>query len=291
MTPSNSPTLRLRRLATMLRQSREATGYTATQVGNKYGWSSGKVSKMETTETKRIKADDLDKLMDLYEITDPDKRSVMHALAKDARQRGWWSKYKEVFTERALPDFEAEASVIRTFETQMVPGLLQTPDYAEALLRGGRFANPEIIRKKAEARMVRREILVRHYPARLRAVIEESALHKPIGGKEILKKQLAYLHRMAQLSNIDLQVLPADVGSHSGLCAPFTILEFPDPLDLPIVYIDTASNGLFLEEQDEVEAHSATFSDIQGSALSTVRSADLITSIMKSLESPHGHHP
>lgn len=291
MTSSNSPTLRLRRLATMLRQAREASGYTATQVGNTFGWSSGKVSKMETTETKRIKPDDLDKLMDLYEITDPGRREAMHALAKDARQRGWWSRYKEVFTERALPDFEAEASLIRTFETQMVPGLLQTPEYAEALLKGGRFASPELIKKKAEARIARREILVRRNPARFRAVIEESALHKRIGGEAVLREQLAYLHHMAQMPNIDLQVLPADTGSHAGLCAPFTILDFPDPLDLPIVYIDTASNGLFLEDQDEIEAHSATFSDIQGSALSTVRSADLITSIMKSLESPHDYRP
>ncbi|MBB6120556.1 helix-turn-helix domain-containing protein [Nocardiopsis algeriensis] len=291
MTPPNSPTLRLRRLATMLRQARESAGYTATQVGNQLKWSSGKVSKMETTETKRIKADDLDKLMDLYGIIDRDKRAAMQALAKDARQRGWWSKYKEVFTERALPDFEAEASVIRTFETQMIPGLLQTPAYAEALLRGGRFTDSEILRKKAEARMARREILVRHNPARFRAIIEENALRREIGSKEILKAQLGHLHHMAQMPNIDVQVLPANAGSHAGLCAPFTVLEFPDPLDLPIVYIDTASNGLFLEEQDEVEAHSVTFSDIQGSALSTVQSADLITSIMKSLESPHDHRP
>ncbi len=269
----------------MLRQAREASDYTATQVGNKFKWSSGKVSKMETTETKRIKPDDLDKLMDLYEIKDPNRRSAMHALAKDARQRGWWSKYKEVFTDRALPDFETEASVIRTFETQMVPGLLQTPAYAGDLLQGGRLASPAIITKKVEARMARREILVRHNPARFRAVIEESALHKRIGSKGVLREQLAHLHHMAQLPNIDIQVLPAEAGSHAGLCAPFTILDFPDPLDLPIVYIDTASNGLFLEDHDEVEAHSATFSDIQGSALSTVRSADLITSVLKSLES------
>lgn len=286
MTSSSSPTLRLRRLATMLRQSREEAGYTATQVGNKFKWSSGKVSKMETTETKRIKPDDLDKLMDLYGITDPRKRTAMHALAKDARERGWWSKYKEVFTDRALPDFEAEASGIRTFETQMIPGLLQTPAYAEGLLQGGRLASPDIIRKKVDARMTRREILVRHNPARLRAVIEEGALHKRISSEQVLKDQLAHLRYMAQLPNIDIQVLPAEVGSHAGLCAPFTILDFPDPLDLPIVYIDTASNGLFLEDHEEVEAHSATFSDIQGSALSAARSADLITSITKSLESP-----
>ena len=284
MTPSNSPTLRLRRLATMLRQSREATGYTAAQVGAQFKWSSGKVSKMETTETKRIKSDDLDRLMDLYEITDADKRAAMHALAKDARQRGWWSKYKEVFTERALPDFEAEASLIQTFQTQLIPGLLQTPGYAEALLQGGRFTGPEIIQKKVEARMVRREILVQRSPARLRTIIDEVALRRVIGAPEVFKEQLAYLHYMAQLPNIDVQVLPTDTGSHAGLCAPFTILSFPDPLDLPIVYIDTASNGLFLEEPDEVEAHSATFGDVQGSALSTAGSADRIIDILKSLE-------
>ncbi|WP_028648804.1 helix-turn-helix transcriptional regulator [Nocardiopsis sp. CNT312] len=286
MTDSSSPTLRLRRLATMLRQAREEAGYTATQVGNKFKWSSGKVTKMETTETKRIKADDLDKLMDLYEITGAEQRASMHALAKDARQRGWWSKYKEVFTDRALPDFEAEASMIRTYEAQMVPGLLQTPTYAEALLLGGRFGNPEIIKKKAEARMVRREILTRINPARFRAIIDEGALHRAIGGPEVLREQLAYLHYMAQLPNVDIQILTSDTGSHAGLCAPFTILDFPDPLDLPIVYIDTASNGLFLEEPEDVEAHSAIFGDIQGSALNTVRSADLIIDIMKSLESP-----
>lgn len=280
MTPSNSPTLRLRRLATMLRQAREASGYTATQVGNKFKWSSGKVSKMETTETKRIKADDLDKLMDLYEINDPDRRSAMHALARDARQRGWWSKYKEVFTERALPDFEAEASLIQIFQTQLIPGLLQTPDYAESLLKGGRFTSPEIIEQKVEARMARREILVRRTPSRLRTIIDEVALRRAIGGPVVLKEQLSYLHYMAQLPNIDVQVLPADTGSHAGPCAPFTILSFPDPLDLPIVYIDTASNGLFLEEPDEVEAHSATFGDVQGSAMSTARSADLIITVL-----------
>lgn len=268
----------------MLRQLREESGYTATQVGNRFNWSSGKVSKMETTETKRIKSDDLDKLMDLYGVTDPEKRTAMQALARDARERGWWSKYKEVFTERALPDFEAEASLIQTFQTQLVPGLLQTPEYAEALLRGGRFTSPEIIRKKVEARMARREILVQRSPARLRTIIDEVALRKAIGGPAVLKEQLSYLHYMAQLPNIDVQVLPADAGPHAGLCAPFMILGFPDPLDLPIVYIDTASNGLFLEEPDEVEAHSATFGDIQGSALSTARSADRIIHILKSLE-------
>lgn len=284
MSIQHSPTLRLRRLATMLRQSREATGMTTAQVAARFNWSPGKVSKMETTETKRINSVDLDKLMDLYKVEDPDQREVMQALARDARQRGWWSKYKEVFTDKSLPDFEAEASLIQTYQSPMIPGLLQTPEYSAALLKGGRYTNSDSIERKVEARMARRDILTRRSPARLRAVIDEAALKRVIGSPSILRGQLAHLLYMAQLPNIDVQVLPFIVGSHSALCAPFTILSFPEPLDLPIVYIDTASNGLFLEDLDEVGAHSDAFGDVQGSALSTTRSASLITDALKSLE-------
>lgn len=280
----HSPTLRLRRLATMLRQSREISGLTTSQVAAKFGWSSGKVSKMETTETKRINSSDLDKLLSLYEITDPSQREAMQALARDARQRGWWSKYREVFTDRALPDFEAEASLVQTFQTQMVPGLLQTPEYTEALLKGGPYTAPEVIERKVEARMARRDILTGRQPARLRAVIDEAAVRRVIGSTSILRGQLAHLLYMAQLPNISVQVLPFSVGSHAALCAPFTILDFPDPLDLPIVFIETASDGLFLEEPTEVEKHGATFGDAQGAALSTASSASLITDALKSLE-------
>ncbi|GAB3700507.1 helix-turn-helix domain-containing protein [Nocardiopsis oceani] len=284
MTIQHSPTLRLRRLAALLRQSREATGLTTAQVAAKFGWSPGKVSKMETTETKRINSVDLDKLMDLYKIVDPGQREVMQALAKDARQRGWWSKYKEVFTDKSLPDFEAEASLIQTCQTQMVPGLLQTPEYAKALLEGGPYTHPEVIERRVEARMARRNILTKRNPARLRTVIDEAALRRVIGNTSILKGQLAHLLYMAQLDNVSVQVLPFSSGSHAALCAPFTILDFPEPLDLPIVFIETASDGLFLEEPVDVEKHGATFGDAQGSALSTTGSASLITDILKSLE-------
>ncbi|GAB3475877.1 helix-turn-helix domain-containing protein [Nocardiopsis coralliicola] len=269
----------------MLRRAREATGLTASQVGTQLQWSSGKVTKMETTESKRIKPDDLDKLMTLYKIDDAETRAAMHALARDARLRGWWSKYKDVFEDRALPDFEAEASTIRTFESQIIPGLLQTPTYTESLLKGGRLEDRKTLEAKAAARSQRKSVLNPPSPARLRAVIEESALRRPIGGPDTLREQLAYLHYMAQIPTIDIQVIPRSTGSHAGFCAPFAILEFPDPIDRPIVYIDTASNGIFLEDPDEVEAHVSTFGDIQGSALSTAQSADLILDIMKNLES------
>src|SRR5699024_8638683 len=133
-----SPSLRLRRLAAELRHAREQTKLTSSQAARQLGWSAGKLSKIEKTETKRITGNDPDKMLDRDGVDDPRTREGMHALAKDAKLRGWWSKYKDVFGDRALPDFEAEATVIRTFTTQTIPGLLQTPGYAEAIFQGGR---------------------------------------------------------------------------------------------------------------------------------------------------------
>lgn len=285
MAIERSPSLRLRRLAAELRRARERCDLTGTQAAKELKWSAGKLSKIEKTETRRITSSDLDKMLDLYEVGDPQMREAMHALAKDAKVRGWWSKYKDVFGDQALPDFEAEASVIRTFTTQTVPGLLQTPEYAEAIFRGGRYVSPEEIRRRLEFRMARREILTRFRPVQLRAVIDEAALRRQIGDTKTMSEQFDHLLYMAQLPNIDIQVLPFSAGPHAALAAPFTILEFTDPLDTPIVYVGTVTDALFIEEADDVTQYSATFGDVQGSSLSTARSAAFIKEVAATRES------
>jgi transcriptional regulator with XRE-family HTH domain len=285
MAIERSPSLRLRRLAAELRRARELQNLTGSQAAKALKWSAGKLSKIEKTETKRISSGDLDKMMVLYKIDDPLMREAMHALAKDAKIRGWWSKYKDVFGDRALPDFEAEASVIRTFTTQTIPGLLQTPAYAEAIFQGGRYVSPEEVRRRIEFRMARREILTRFHPVQLRAVIDEAALRRQIGDRKTMIEQLAHLLYMAQLPNIDIQVLPFSAGAHAALAAPFTILEFTESLDTPIVYVGTVTDALFIEETDDVTQYSATFGDVQGSALSTARSAAFIKEVAATQES------
>ncbi|GHC87011.1 transcriptional regulator [Nocardiopsis terrae] len=285
MAIERSPSLRLRRLAAELRRAREQADLTGSQAAKKLQWSAGKLSKIEKTETKRITSGDIDKMLDLYEVNDSQAREAMHALAKDAKLRGWWSKYKDVFGDRALPDFEAEASVIRTFTTQTIPGLLQTPGYAEAIFQGGRYVSPEEIRRRLEFRMERREILTRFRPVQLRAVIDEAALRRQIGDTKTMCEQLGHLLYMAQLPNIDIQVLPFSAGAHAALAAPFTILEFWDPLDTPIVYVGTVTDALFIEEADNVTQYSATFGDVQGSSLSTARSAAFIKEVAATQES------
>ncbi|WP_026119977.1 helix-turn-helix domain-containing protein [Nocardiopsis potens] len=284
MRDMRSPSLRLRRLASELRRSREAAGYKVTQVAKELGWSAPKVSKMETTETKRINPNDLDRLLDLYEVKDPPTREAMQALARDARERGWWARYKEIFGDRALPDFEAEAKAVKTFEALAIPGLLQTPEYAEAVFRGGRFVSQEQIDRRVAFRMARREILSKFDPTHLRVVLDEAALRRLVGGREVMLTQVKHLFHMAQMPNIDLQVIPLAQGAHAALTAPFSILEFPDPLDTPIVFVETATNGLFLEEADDVARYNVIFSDIQGAAMSATQSADFIAGVIKELE-------
>jgi len=281
----HSPTLRRRRLSAELKRAREEAKITSTSAAKSLGWAAGKLSMIENAETQKVKSDDLDKMLDLYQVTDPGKREALHALAKDAKVRGWWSKYKEVFGPQSLPDFEAEASAIRTFEGLVIPGLLQTPDYARSVVQGGRYTSAEEVERRVKARMERRDILTRFKPASLRAVVDEAALHRVVGSSEVMSDQLRHLLHMAELPNIDFQVLPFSAGAHAALTVPFSILNFPDPLDAPIVFVDTASGGLFLEESDEVETHSVTFGDVQGSAMSSAQSARVITEVLETLES------
>ncbi|WP_028648229.1 helix-turn-helix transcriptional regulator [Nocardiopsis sp. CNT312] len=280
-----SPTLRLRRLTAELKQGRERSNLTVAQAGKALGWTASKISKIETTETRRITPGDLDKMLDLYKINDHAKREALHALAKDAKQRGWWSKYREVFGDEALPDFEAEASVIRCFEGLVIPGLLQTPAYAEALFQGGRYTGTEEVAKRVDARMNRREILSRFNPVHLRVVMDEAALQRIIGTRAIMAEQLRHLLYMAKLPNIDVQVLPFTAGSHAALVAPFSILDFPEHLAPSIVHVDTVTDSVFFEQPKDVARYSATFGDIQGTALSTTQSARFITDVLTSLES------
>lgn len=147
------------------------------------------------------------------------------------------------------------------------------------------YRKPGGVRRRVEARMARREILTRFDPVHLRVVLDESALHRLIGGADIMIGQLEHLLHMAEMPHIDVQVLPFNSGSHAALTAPFMILDFPNPLDPTIVCIETLTDALYLELPEEVERYNVTFGDVQGSAVSATRSAAMISNVLKSLES------
>ncbi|MEV6982850.1 DUF5753 domain-containing protein [Sphaerisporangium sp. NPDC051017] len=167
-----------------------------------------------------------------------------------------------------MPDFEAGASMIRTYEAVVVPGLLQTADYMVAVFRGGQVLNEAVFERHVQARLARQEILKRRNPPTLVAVIDEAALQKNIGGPAVMRDQLEHLAEMARHPHITIQVLPNSVGAHPALDGPFVILDFPSPDDPSLVHLSTLTDSLWLETPEEIRRYTLTYSQAQASALS-----------------------
>ncbi|GAA3739277.1 helix-turn-helix domain-containing protein [Salinactinospora qingdaonensis] len=281
---SQSPNIRRRRLGRVLRGLREDAGMTLEDAAKAAKVPRATLGRIETADARRLRRSDLDSLADLYKV-DSQTREAMHQLAQQSKERGWWSNYRDVFGGQALPDWEAEASMIRTFEGLTVPGLFQTPEYAAAVFRAGRAVEEEGVQRQVEARMRRREIFNRIKPPHMTAVIDEGALRRLIGGAEVMREQLAHLMNLALRHHIDIQVLPYAAGAHLALAGPFRILDFPDPKDQPIVHVETAADSLFLERPEEIDRYSVAFGNVQSVALSTALSAEFIENIERSLGS------
>ena len=283
MQKSYSPSVRRRRLSAQLRKYRERKKLTAVKAGAALGWPQQKISKIESGEQKRVPAAELDRLLDLYKVDDQNEREALHECARLAKERGWWSKYKEAFP-GGLPDFEAEASVIRTYECQVIPGLLQTPAYAEAIFRAYKLRSGEEIKQLVKARMERQHILNQVDPPDYRAVIDEAALRRVVGSSEVMSQQLRHLTHMAARHNIDIYVLPFSEGAHPATVGSFVIMDFSDPMDGSIGYVEMPTSSAYVEEAHELAELNTIFAGAQGAAMSPVRSLAFINDIIDSLE-------
>lgn len=279
-----SPTIRRRRLGFELRRLREECGFTLEEAAKMSGVPRATIGKIETAEARRTRSRDLDALADLYRV-DQESRAALHQLSRESKEKGWWSRYKDVFSERALPDFETEASALRTYEAQVIPGLFQTPDYAAEVFRGGRATDDPGILRKVEARLARQQILSRVKAPHITAVIDEGALRRRVGTPTVMGEQLEHLGNLALRHNIDIQVLPFSSGAHLGMAGSFTIIEFPEPRDSPIIYVGTPSDDLYLDQPSDIERYNLTFSNVQGAALSVTTSVQFISSLRASIES------
>lgn len=280
---ASSPTLRRRRLSWRLRELREAAGLTADQVterARKRGaqrWSASKLTRIERNEWVRPKIEDIELLLDVYEVTDQAERDACIKLAKQARQRGWWVGYADVLGKGTLTGLEPEASVIRTFELALIPGLLQTEAYARAVIRGGGIADEAEIDRRVEARMMRKQVLMKSDAPRYWAIIDESALRKVPA--DLAEEQIGHLLQV-QRSNLRVQVLPDSVGPHASMEGQFVILDFPD--DPSVVYIEGHSSQLFHEEPEEVNMYDLLYDYVQSSALSVDDSRAFLERLMES---------
>jgi transcriptional regulator with XRE-family HTH domain len=280
-----SPTVRRRRLSAALLRAREATGLTADAAAKQLGWPPSKVTRIERNEWRRPTVSDVTDMLDVYGVTDEDIRKVLTTLARQARERGWWEGEHKVELGGSLVEFETEASEIRTFEALLVPGLLQTEDYARAVFAGGRVLGEEVIDRHVQARLARQRVLERDQPPNLWAVIDEAALMKYVGGPAVMRKQLEHLAEMAARPNIDVQVLPNAVGAHASMTGSFTILSYATPDDPDLVYIEVGSRGdLYIESPEEVKRYTHKYDLVRASAISADASVAYLQDMIEELD-------
>jgi transcriptional regulator with XRE-family HTH domain len=277
-----SPTVRRRRLSAELVRLREQAGLSVEEAGRRLEWSRGRLNKMEANKWTRPDLGNIRALLDLYSVSDQAQREAILALARQSREKGWWAKYQDIWR-GSLPGFEAEASVINTYENLRVPGLFQTADYATAMFKGSQVLGDDQIRRRVEARLARQGVLRGETPPTLWTVIDEAALTKAVGGPAVMRNQLQHIIEVGARPNVFVQVLPDSIGAHAAMDGPFTILDFPEQGDQSIVYIETATSDLYLETREELARYRLIFDLIRSSALSPDSSMTYLAKLIERL--------
>jgi transcriptional regulator with XRE-family HTH domain len=255
-TRAGGPTVQRLVLGGQLHQLRESRGITAEQAADSIRGSHSKISRMEHGRVG-FKERDVADLLTLYGVTDTEERAALLNLAREANTPGWWHAYSDILTSWLAPyvGLEAAASVIRTYQVQFVPGLLQAEGYARALIRQGSAGSEEEIARRGELRASRQEILRRPDAPQLWAVVDEGALRRPVGSREIVREQLQYLIEVTDHPAVTLQIMPFAAGAHSAMGGPFTILRFAEPDLADVVYIEQLTSALYLDKPVEVDSY------------------------------------
>jgi transcriptional regulator with XRE-family HTH domain len=260
---------------------REAAGITIEQVAEKLECSASKISRIETGQTG-VTPRDVHQLIAIYGVPD-DSADLLLRFAREARQKGWWQPYGTILTS-AYVGLEAAADAIRTYEALVVPGLLQTEGYARATIEGGRpDIDPEEAEKRIRVRMNRKPLLSQDDPLDLWIVLDEAVLHRPVGGRAVMREQLSHLVEAANLPNVTLQVLPFAAGAHAGMDGTFTILLYDEPEGKNLVFVSNAAGGLFLEKDEELHRYAFVFDHLRASALAPDEAVSLIAGMAKEL--------
>lgn len=265
MAHDRGPTMRRRRLAGELRRLRESAALTIEEVADKLDCSASKISRVETNQVG-VTPRDVRDILALYGVP-PEQSAALIQLARDARKRGWWHAYHEAFT-GAFVGLEAEASALRAYQALLVPGLLQTQDYTRSVMKAARpDATEAQIEHRVAGRQVRQRLLVDHDPPQYWAVIDEAVLHRPVGGRDVMRAQIERLLEVAAWPRVTLQVIPFSAGAHAGMEGPFLILSFPEPGDSDVVYVENTTSGSYLEEPADIVRYTLTFDHLRAAAL------------------------
>jgi transcriptional regulator with XRE-family HTH domain len=283
--PRGGPTVLRIMLGNQLRRLREAGGVTPDEAGYEIRGSRSKISRIEHGRVG-FKERDVEDLLTLYGVTDEELRASMLALAHQANTPGWWAKYNDVLPVWFEPylGLETAASLIRSFELQFVHGLFQIEDYARAVtvLGYGPGATDEIERR-VSVRVRRQAVLTSADPPRVWFVIDEAALRRPIGGRQVMRAQLKHLLEATDLPHVTIQVVPFRRGGHAAAGGSFTILRFAAP-DLPdVVYLEQLTSALYLEDRRDVDHYMEVMNRLSAEAHTPVATTRFLREILKEL--------
>ncbi|WP_405058536.1 helix-turn-helix domain-containing protein [Kribbella sp. NBC_01505] len=263
------PTALRMMLGSHLRRLRERAGVSRTDAGWAIRASESKISRLELGRVG-FKERDVEDLLSLYGVSEAHERDRLLELAREANNRGWWHRYGDVTPDwfDAYLGLEAAAELIRTYEIQFVPGLLQTAEYARAVaqLTAGAPRSPEETERVVALRSRRQRVLDREPPLKLWAVVEEAALHRPIGGAAVLRQQLTALREAVRQPNITLQIIPLSGPGHAATGGAFSLMRFPQR-DLPdVVYLEHLTSAIYLDKRDDVETYTQILDHLAASA-------------------------
>lgn len=273
---AEGPTVRRRHLGSELKKCRERAGMTQEQVSAHFEWHAAKVFRIESARVG-VTARDVKDMLALYGVTDDAYRDAMMNLARLSKSRSWWSDYRDVLRSSKLIGLEAEAVSARSWSPTLIPGLLQTAEYARALFKTGLPDSEQAqIDRHIELRMARQKRLTGTNPLNFSVIIDEAVLRRTVGGTDVMRAQLERLLEVARLPNVNLQVLPLDAGEHAFMDGSVLLLEFPEAFDLDVVHLEGLAGQQYEEHPKEIIRYRRNFERLSASALNIKATTALI---------------
>jgi transcriptional regulator with XRE-family HTH domain len=282
MAEGGSPLVQRRRLRAELKKARQVSGLTQEQVAVEMDWSLSKIIRIEAGASG-ISANDLRALLQLYGVKDPDRIASLLALARVARERSWWSAYQDVAPQSLLQliEYESEAHAVRQFETLFIPGILQTEDYARAVLQNHYDEGPgsDQLRVLVELRTRREDLFDAENGPSFHFILDEAVVRRLVVGASVMRRQLRRLIEVANKPNITIEIIPFSVGLHAGMKGPFEIIEFTNPSDSDIVFMEGPRVDIISDDPEEILKYREAFEGLVKASLGPRDSLTLIARI------------
>jgi transcriptional regulator with XRE-family HTH domain len=270
-------------LGSQLRRLRESRGITREAAGYSIRASESKISRMELGRVS-FKTRDVEDLLTLYGITDEQERASLLSLAREANVAGWWHSYSDVLPSwfPTYVGLEGAANLIRVYEVQFVHGLLQTEEYARAVVRRGmQGASEEDVDKRVQLRLERQKRIADDDGPEVHIVLDEAALRRPYGGREVMRGQLQHLIEVSERPNVHLQVMPFGFGGHAGESGAFTILSFPESDLSDVVYLEQLTSALYLDKREDVAQYERALKELQRDSPGPAESRDILRGLLQ----------